>query len=357
MSVGKRKEIENKNEVIFNYLNEMPEGINIDVEKEKRVFFEKIEKRRVKSYCFILFKYAAIAILLISTSYFLTKNQFASKKDIVIDNNIKIGIDKAVLTLGDGEKVELEKGKTFSGEKVNSDGEKLVYNKKEADTTKNLPTLVYNYLTIPRGGEFYIELADDTKVWLNSESKIKYPVEFRKGEPREVELLYGEAYFVVSDSKNHNGDKFRVLTQGQEVEVFGTEFNIKAYPEEEEIKTTLVEGSIALVIDNINKFLNPSQQSIYNKTDETVLLKSVNTFYETSWRLNEFNFNGKSLEEVMAVLSRWYDVEIEIQLKNKEDFKYIGTIGKNQNIEIILLTLKNTNNLNYEIAENKITIK
>ena len=158
-----------------------------------------------------------------------------NKEDI-----ITTGSDKAVLTLEDGSNIELEKGKAFKTNVVNSNGEKLVYNK------TNQTKITYNYLTIPRGGQYFVKLSDGTEVWLNSESQLKFPVAFIKGQTREVTLVYGEAYFAVSPSTNHNGATFKVMNQGQEVEVLGTEFNIKAYKDEINIYTTLVEGKVTV---------------------------------------------------------------------------------------------------------------
>jgi hypothetical protein len=95
----------------------------------------------------------------------------------------------------------LEKGKSYESKNANSNGESLVYQDKESKEK----AIAYNFLTIPRGGQFFVQLSDGTKVWLNSESKLKFPVTFKPGESREVELVYGEAYFDVSSSKNHQG--------------------------------------------------------------------------------------------------------------------------------------------------------
>lgn len=305
-------------------------------------------------------KYAAAILIVFSTGYFLVNKEMTKKNPyaIKINNNIPIGTDKASLTLEDGSIIELEKGKEYSQVNAKSDGEKIVYTASSIEKNKRVKEkIAFNYLTIPRGGEFFVELADGTKVWLNSETQIKYPTKFVKGEIRKVELLYGEAYFEVSPSDLHNGDKFNVISEGQEIEVLGTQFNIKAYKDEDAIKTTLVEGKIALKTDNTNEILLPSQQSIYDKTNKEVVFNNVDVYNEISWRHGEFNFNNKTLDEIMIVLSRWYDVEIEVQNKENQKFKYNGTLGKNQNIEIILLTLKNTNNLKYKITNDKIIIK
>ena len=343
--------------VELNYL--MNSKVKFDYKNSLEEVMDKIQSKPKSLNVYRYLKYAAAIILLISTGYFLTKNknQFKTTPKIVIDNKIPIGTDKATLTLEDGSTIALEKGRNYTNNVVNSNGEQLVYTSTSEKNSIKKPELKYNYLTIPRGGEFFMELSDGTKIWLNSETKIKYPIAFIEGEPRKVELLYGEAYFEVSPSTKHNGDSFIVNLLEQEIEVLGTAFNVKAYLDDEDIKTTLVEGKIALKTDAVNEILKPSQQSIYNKRSKKVAFKEINAFYETSWRHGEFNFNNKSLEEVMTVLSRWYDVKIEIQNKENQKFKYIGTLGKHQNIEIILLTLKLTNNLKYEITKDKIIIK
>ena len=304
-----------------------------------------------------LFKYAATIIVLVAIAYFFTKENSKIDKPILVNSNIEKGTDKATLTLGDGSTIILSKEQKYVSDEVSSDGEKLIYQESKDKATISKREIVYNYLTIPRGGKFYLELADQTKIWLNSESKIKYPVEFHNGQTREVELLYGEAYYEVSPSSNHHGDKFRVITQGQDVEVFGTEFNIKAYKGEEVIKTTLVAGSISLNIDKKHQLLIPSQQSVFYKKTGEIDIKMVNTTFETSWKKGLFNFNEKSLTEIMKVLSRWYDIDIEIQNKSIKKLLFKGSIGKDQQIETILITLKNTKNISYEITDNKIIIK
>src|SRR5690606_10050143 len=103
---------------------------------------------------------------------------------------------------------------------------------------------VFNYLVVPRGGQYQIKLADGTEIWLNADTKIKYPIAFQPGETRTVELLYGEAYLLVSPSSKHQGDAFKIITNEQEVRVIGTAFNLTAYSDEEKIYTTLVEGKV-----------------------------------------------------------------------------------------------------------------
>jgi transmembrane sensor len=301
-------------------------------------------------------KYAAAVLIFISAGYFINQDLARVDKNVV-ETQIKIGTNKATLTLEDGSEVVLEKGNIYSSKTANSDGEKIIYNNTQNNSKETKNNIAYNYLTIPRGGEFYVQLSDSTKVWLNSETKIKFPVKFASGEIRKVELIYGEAYFDVSSSAKHNGASFKVITQAQEVEVLGTEFNIKAYKNENEIATTLVEGKVAVGINNKMEILNPTQQLNYNISDKTIKILTVNTDLETSWRKGYFSFTGKPLKEIMNVISRWYDIDIEFENKLNENKKFNGSLSRNQNIENILLTIKNTNNITYEIKSDKIIIK
>ncbi|GGK50586.1 MULTISPECIES: FecR family protein [Flavobacteriaceae] len=331
----------------FNYKDPLDSALE-EITKKNAKAPKKIIKLRS------LFKYAAIFIVVIGTGFYFFKNNFNKSNTPKIVNEIKIGTDKATLTLENGTNIALEKGKVFNSGTVNSDGEKIIYNSNSTTTTEEI---TYNYLTIPRGGEFYIVLEDNTKVWLNSESQLKYPVAFVKGKTREVELLYGEAYFEVSPSTNHNGDKFKVHTQQQTIEVLGTQFNVKAYKENKEIYTTLAEGKVKVEIDGITKMLKPSEQTTYNKTTKSINVTTVDVSYETAWRTGYFNFTNKAFVEVAEVLARWYNIEFHFENKTLEQFKINGVISKNQNVEYFLFTLKNIENINYKIKDNHIYIK
>ena len=151
---------------------------------------------------------AASVALIVSVSIYTNKDKsiYEINEAIIVNNQIKRGSDKAILTLGDGLEVTLVKGETYQVKNAISNGGEIVY-KKIKQAKKEI---VYNYLTVPRGGQYQIVLSDNTKVWLNSESQLKYPVSFSKGAPRKVELMYGEAYFDVSPSTEHDGSSFKV---------------------------------------------------------------------------------------------------------------------------------------------------
>ncbi|MFI1772024.1 FecR family protein [Thalassobellus citreus] len=309
-----------------------------------------------------IFKYAAaIVIGAITTTCFLgdkifneSNNNIQIEKVVpIVTNNIETGKDKATLTLEDGDVVVLDEDKIFINDKAKSNGKKLVYNDKSNANTK----ITYNYLTIPRGGQFHVKLSDGTEVWLNSESQLKYPVAFIDGATREVELIYGEAYFDVSPSTDHKGSKFKVLNQNQEIEVLGTEFNIKAY-KGEDIYTTLVEGKVSVSTASFKHNLKPNQQSKLSLKNKDITISAIDAYSETSWKKGLFSFKSKSLKEIMKVMSRWYDVDVIFTNRQLENVKFNGVLSKNDDIEEILETIKNTNFIQaYEITEKTIILK
>ncbi|PIF71591.1 FecR family protein [Flavobacterium sp. 2] len=303
------------------------------------------------------FKFMAMAaslLLLISISLIINKiNPLKIETPAVAHKEILIGSDKATLTLEDGSVIALEKGKSYTKGNAASNGEKLVYNSngKPAVSANNL-------LTIPRGGQFFVQLADSTKVWLNSESQLKYPVAFVDGETRQVELVYGEAYFEVSPSTKHKGSRFKVKTQEQNVEVIGTEFNIKAYKDEPAIYTTLVKGVVAVSNAAQKQILTPNKQSKITEYNGSIAVSEVDVYNEISWRKGLFVFKGMPLKDIAKVLSRWYDVDIVFADPALGNVKFNGVLNKNQKLEDILTTIKNINFINaYEKKDNKIIIK
>ncbi|WP_242135558.1 FecR family protein [Aestuariivivens marinum] len=357
---------DDKNKILFqeyvdiNYVLEQSKRVNL-IEKEIvwRSINSKIKGGRLKS-SYLRYAVAASVVLLLSISLFFnnSNNTLVDVNTTIVDNDIEIGIEKATLTLEDGTTVFLEKGQSFTTDKVTSNGEELIYNKKPENGSKK--QIAYNYLTIPRGGIHSIVLNDGTKVWLNSDSKLKYPVAFNKGESRTVELIYGEAYFEVSPSSNHDGARFVVSTMLQEIEVLGTKFNIKAYNDDFSIYSTLIEGEVN-ISNGVDKVaLKPGQQSIIrlNSKEKAINIIEADLSSEIAWLKGLFSFKNKSLKEISKVLSRWYDVDIIFEDNSIEDIKFKGQLSKNQNIEEILILIKNQNYINdYEIKDNYIVIK
>lgn len=328
-----------------------PESVDIDAGWSK--LSSKLTKERKKH---PYFKYAAAAaiLLLMSLPFWLKETQQQVPVQQVVEKKIEVGTDKATLTLEDGTEIALEKGGSFSRNNVHSNGEQLVY---KNDTDKLNTQLKYNTLTIPRGGQFYVVLADSTKVWLNSDSKLRYPVSFADNQPRKVELVYGEAYFEVSPSHLHNGTHFMVNTQGQQVDVLGTAFNIRAYKEDAVVSTALVHGRVAIHQSGNSEELSPGYQSVFDPLLGTVQISKADVNSIIAWKDGLFNFKDMPLNEILAAISRWYNAEIHIKNQEKAAIEFNGMFNRNQKLEKILSIIENTNEVKFTTEGNTIIVE
>ncbi|GAA3584595.1 FecR family protein [Snuella lapsa] len=338
--------------------------VDFDTELEKKKILKKIQEqeRSLRKRKFITaFKYAAMLIIALGIgSFFMFRDRTAKEEAqpaMVVNKGADIlpGSDKAILTLENGSNIALESGVQVNLEGRTLDKEKLVYDSKVNE--KNA-LVQYNYLTIPKGGRFFVQLSDGTNVWLNSESRLKYPVNFIQGQPRTVELLYGEAYFDVSESVYHNGDAFIAKTGVQDIEVLGTEFNIKAYQDENNITTTLVEGKVKVNNGMDHKLLNPSEQSLVNKESQTISVHKVDkVFDEIAWKEGYFSFKRMPMKDIMKTLSRWYNITYTFNSPETEKKSFTGVLDREVSIDQVLIYIQKTNEFKYRIEENSIIIE
>jgi len=334
--------------------------VEYDINKAKKSIKSKLKKgkrlKRLKLYKSITV--AATVIFMFGTGIYLLFSMYHNNNNKVEKHSHSIvsGTDKAILTLENGDEVVLEKGEKFQKGKVHSSGEALVYDKEQNDDVSKLH---YNYLTIPRGGQFFVKLSDGTEIWLNSETKLKYPTTFREGVTRKVELIYGEAYFKVSPSTEHKGSSFYVVSKYQEISVLGTEFNVRAYNNDDVIATTLVEGAIRIQKENITETIKPNQQAIIGLNSKKILINEIDVSQEISWVNGLFTFNEKPLEEIMEVLSRWYNTEVVFENSKQKDFVFTGILEKTESVVGILRLIEATSEsqLEFEINGNIIIIK
>lgn len=209
--------------------------------------------------------------------------------------------------------------------------------------------LAYNTIVVPKGAEFDLVLADGTQVWLNADSKLKYPVAFGKDQ-REVELE-GEGYFkVVRDEKR----PFRVVAKGQTVEVLGTEFNVDAYPGEVNVYTTLVNGKVKVDVEGKIVVLDPGMQSVVS--DKNVYTRKVNVDEVVSWRNGMFVLEDHTLEEIMSKLARWYDFTVFYQNISLRGATFKGKIPRYASFESILNILEKTGDVKFNVKNKTITV-
>ena len=243
------------------------------------------------------------------------------------------GSRKAVLTLGNGAKVKLHEEQRQSisevdGTRINKDtSNNITYNLADSSNFR----LIYNSMEVPRGGEWSLTLSDGTKVWLNSDSKLRYPVKFKPNR-RDVYLV-GEAYFEVA----HNKDApFMVHALDSKVKVLGTKFNVSSYSEQEFIVTTLVEGSVEVKNLSSVETLKPGLQSIITRGKDEIEVKQVDTHLYTSWVDGVFEFEDMELEYIMAQLGRWYNVKFFFTEERFKHIRFTGAIKRSKPFDFAL---------------------
>lgn len=184
-------------------------------------------------------------------------------------------------------------------------------------------------------------------------------IKFQNNEIRQVELVYGEAYFEVSPSTKHNGMLFNVITKNQEVSVLGTEFNIKAYNGDNEIRTTLVGGKFAIKKGGFQNILKPNQQSIIGYDSDVIQVYNVDTSQEVSWVNGLFTFNGMALEDILVILSRWYDTSVFYKSDKQRKINFTGVLERSKSINEILklIELANQGEVSFKVSNNIIIVK
>jgi transmembrane sensor len=350
---------------------------------------------------------AAVAAIVVSVYFFSYRSEILKQvqDDVVYKDDVVPGRNRATLTLGDGRVIDLSDGKT--GVVIGED--KLAYNdgslvqdssgshfsgslKGDQKNTGPVraPSLGAKALltaSTPRGGTYQIVLPDGTKVWLNADSKLVFPSSFSRGKQRVVRLS-GEGYFEVAKvfvkSSNplslkgslQGGENrnlrvpFIVITDKQEVTVLGTHFNISAYGDERDVRTTLLEGSVR--VSKVvppgtgeiaaarsgrprNKVvLKPNQQAVVSGANR-IAVKEVDTKTAVAWKNNEFMFENERIETIMRMVERWYDVEVVYQGEMPED-KFLGSVSRFDKVSKVLKLLEATGRIHFRIEGRKIYV-
>jgi transmembrane sensor len=290
---------------------------------------------------------AAILIFISTGAYFYLKkeaikplpNQMAAKQ---LQNDVLPGSNKAVLTLGNGKKIELNEVK--NGVVARQNGTAIIKTKsgqlinriEREDKLADDLQVSYNTITTARGGQYQVILPDGSKVWLNAASSLKYPTAF-KGAERNVELT-GEAYFEVAKNATM---PFYVKSAGQTVKVLGTHFNINAYEDERVIKTTLLEGSIQIAYQQAKALIKPGETAriTLGLANKIIVDEDLDTGDAVAWKDGYFQFNHSDIQTVMRQISRWYDVTVSYRgAVSSKDFG--GAIQRNLSLSQVLHILE-----------------
>lgn len=266
-------------------------------------------------------------------------------------NDVAPGKNTATLTLAGGKMINLSD--TKSGVVIAAD--KLAYSDGTLVSNQHpVPDLTTENVTVstPRGGTYQVVLPDNTRAWLNADSKITFPSRF-SGKYRNIEL-HGEAYFEVSKDKTH---PFIVTTNTQKVQVLGTHFNINAYGDEPTVNTTLLEGSVMVLPlgEDINRniVLNPGQEAVANVGEITI--RNANIEEVMAWKEGYYRFNDADITMIMRQIARWYNVQV-IYKGSIPKTALNGRMSRSRNISQVLKMLEKTQELQFEVQGKKVYV-
>lgn len=322
-----------------------------------------------KLYYLKSFSIAAMILMTITTGIYFYRNRDIAEveqfTEINLENDILPGYNKAILTLADGSKISLddaENGLLASQGNIaitKTDNGQIAYEKNSWDNRSNVTDRsVINTIQTPKGGKYQVRLPDGSRVWLNSASTLSYPTAFT-GAERKVKLT-GEAYFEIAQNKNV---PFRVESNNQIVEVIGTHFNINSYDDEDFTKTTLLEGSVKVILNSSKqissartKLLKPGEQSLTNSSQSGIRIESTDTEKAVAWKNGYFKFKNTPIQEIMREIERWYDVELVYEGKISTD-EFTGFVSNDQKISGVLKILEQSGGVKFSVKGKKIKVK
>lgn len=318
-----------------------------------RFLQKKYQQRRKRRFLINMARVAAVALpFVIALVLYVGLNR--EEEQMVrpsLASNILPGTSKAVLTLANGQMIPLGKEATDStiitdGTQISASGSGVTY----ASGVES-ESVVYNKLEIPRGGEFCLTLSDGTRVWLNSETSIQYPVAFGAKERRV--FVQGEAYFeVAKDAKK----PFTVQFMSSSVTVLGTSFNIRAYPEEKRSQTTLAEGSVRIYSPGSSMLLKPGEQAEVSALSGEMVKQEVEVKNFTSWKDGRFVFEQQPLEYIMRTLERWYDIRVIFKDEGAKRISLSGNMKRYGDFSQVMKMLQMTGDVRFELHGNDVYI-
>lgn len=295
---------------------------------------------------------AVILSLCVGGGWFLYSRLNTATPLVAVNNGpILPGKPQAILVLSTGEKVVLDSLNQEVNEQNGitiqvSDGGSLTY--RLIDSVKQTGEL-FNQVSIPRGGEYMMQLADGTKVWLNAATEFRYPAVFC-GQQRKVSLK-GEAYFEVSKDLLH---PFVVEVDEVQIKVYGTCFNVNSY-KEGNVQTVLVEGAVGIQHKGQELRLKPGQKG--ESTGKEIKVSEVDPYAYIAWKDGNFVFENERLEEVMDKLIRWYDIEVFYTRESSREIRLSGDMKRYRDIQSLLYYFEQIADVKFEIKGRGVVVK
>lgn len=329
-------------------------GAVFDLQREGKRMVEKRWRKferqtRGRQRIFVWVRYVAAALVPLGLAFwFLIGRQPEAPRQVAVAP-ILPGTYKARLILDDGRQVALDSAthvrmRELPGVEVKAENNVLVYTNGDTIVEKQVK---YNTLEIPRSGEYALQLADGTRVWLNAGTSLRYPVAF-SGQERRVELR-GEGYFEVAKD---SASPFVVSVNGVDVRVLGTSFNVSAYSDE--VVTTLVEGKVLMRSQADSVVLVPDRQGVWDGKRMTV--KRVDARNYALWREGVFFFEDMPLEDILDALARWYDVHVFYQNAELKMMRFSVEIKRYEHIDTILRRIAETNRVRFNVNNRTVNV-
>lgn len=328
------------------------EDVHIREEQAKKIIFSSLKKKRnLTPYYGVA---ASIAVLLIVTLFFFIREDKQVVSEKLVVSEIKPIQSKAMLVLSTGEQIQLTK----STQKIQEqDGSVLKIDsvmgvQYDALSTQRVEKPIYNKIVVPRGGEYFVTLSEGTKVWLDADSELEYPV-FFSGDFREVKLK-GNAYFCVT-KKN---DKPFVVRAGEfSLKVYGTEFNANAY-DLQNIETVLVNGSIGFKanISTPERMMAPNELAVSDSRTGQSEIHQVDIYPYIAWKNQNIVFVNERLESIMEKMARWYDVTVFFQDESLKDLRFDCNMRRYADIRDLFFFLEKTSNARFALNGRTVVI-
>ena len=337
-----------------------------EAERLLKQIHDKIQPERTRSRLFYLnarnWRKLAVAVLVLliagkAVTFFLPGSHPAKKamdagQPAWYVHDLPPGRNGAVLTLADGHTISLDSA--ANGRLAQQGNIKVIKLNGQIAYTNNGSAkgdeaVLFNTISTARGNQYQLTLSDGSKVWLNAASSLRFPTTF-KGKERRVEVT-GEAYFEIAKNPSM---PFKVQAGGGEIDVLGTHFNVNAYTDEPSVKTTVLEGAVAVKKESALQLLAPGQQAEFSPKGRITLSENVDVTRETAWKDGFFWFNNTDIHTLMRQVSRWYDVEVEFS-GNITDDGFTGKVSRNVPLSKLLNVLEQYE-IHFKIEGKKIIV-